>query len=157
MQIQPIKAVIARNGFTLVELVVVILVMGILAAVAAPRLMRISAEAERAAVAADLAVLRDALDLYATEHGGKYPASLKALEMYTSFAGAMSSNKSATYEYGKYIRRIPPCPAASHLGAQGWGACPNPPTAESPSPTVGWLYHAASGGVWVNESDYFDL
>ena len=146
-----------RNGFTLVELVVVVLILGILAAVAVPRVLDVAEKAERAAIATDLKTMRDALELYALDHDGKCPGSLTALAKYTSATGAMSSNKSSTYKYGKYLREIPPCPAASHKGARGWGACPNPPTAEAGSPTVGWLYHAASGGVWVNDADYFDL
>lgn len=145
------------SGFTLTELVVVILILAILAAIAAPRLMNVAADAEKAAVAADLSAMRDALELYAMQHQGKYPGSLTALAKYTSAAGAMSSNKTSNYKYGKYLRKIPPCPVGPHKGATGWGACSNPPAAESGSSTVGWLYHAASGSVWVNYADYFDM
>ena len=143
-------------GFTLIELVIVILVLSILAAVGAPRLLSISADAEEAALTTQLSIMRDALDYYATQHHGKYPASLTALTKYTSENGAMSGNKTAHYKYGKYLREMPACPTGTHKGATGWGACANPPAGEAGAATIGWLYHAASGGVWVNDGNHLD-
>ena len=145
------------DGFTLVELVVVVLMLGIFVAVAVQRFSISARQAEEAALAADLRRMRDALQFYAAEHNGNYPASLTALARYTSAGGAMSSNKTAFYQYGKYIHQIPPCPVGTHKGATGWGACSNPPGGEAGSPTVGWLYHSASGSVWVNDANYFDM
>lgn len=143
-------------GFTLIELVIVILILGILAATAAPRLLSVASDAEEAAVTTQLAIMRDALDYYASEHAGKYPASLTALVKYTSEAGAMSSNKTSVYKYGKYLEKMPGCPSGPSKGATGWGATSNPPGGASGSSTVGWLYHSLSGGVWVNDADHLD-
>jgi general secretion pathway protein G len=64
-----------NNGFTLVELVVVVMILGILAAVAAPKVMGTSAKAKDNGVKQTLGVIRDAIERYAAEHGGSLPGA----------------------------------------------------------------------------------
>ena len=61
-----------RKGFTLVELVVVILVMGIVAAVAAPKMFDTANDARESSTKHSLTVVRNAIELYRT-NTGKYP------------------------------------------------------------------------------------
>lgn len=63
-----------RSAFTLVELVVVIMILGILAGVAAPKLLNTSGQANEAAVRQTLSVVRNAIELYAAQNGGAMPA-----------------------------------------------------------------------------------
>src|SRR3954470_5835166 len=63
-----------RGGFSLIELVIVVVIIGIIAAIAIPRMSRGSAGAADAAVAQNVNILRNALDMYQTEHNGLYPA-----------------------------------------------------------------------------------
>ena len=64
-----------RHGFTLIELVVVILILGILAGVAAPKLVDTSAAAADNSLRHSLSVIRDAIQFYAQEHGALPGAS----------------------------------------------------------------------------------
>src|SRR6478672_10320323 len=63
-----------RRGFSLIELVIVVVIIGIIAAIAIPRMSRGSAGAADNALAQNLAILRNAIDMYQTEHNGAYPA-----------------------------------------------------------------------------------
>lgn len=70
-----------RSGFTLVELVVVVLILGIIAAVAAPKMFNTAANAKDNSVKQSLAVIRDAIELYKAKNGtypGTDEASFKA-------------------------------------------------------------------------------
>jgi prepilin-type N-terminal cleavage/methylation domain-containing protein len=65
---------IKRKGFTLIELVVVVMILGILAAVAAPKLLNTTGAATDSGVKQTLAVVRDAIERYAADRGGQLPA-----------------------------------------------------------------------------------
>ena len=56
-----------NRGFSLLELVIVVVIIGIIAAIAIPRMSRGSAGAADAALTGNLAVLRNAIDLFAAE------------------------------------------------------------------------------------------
>jgi general secretion pathway protein G len=62
-----------NKGFTLIELVVVVMILGILAAVAAPKLLNTSGTAADNGLKQTLGVVRDAIERYAAEHGGALP------------------------------------------------------------------------------------
>ena len=56
-----------NKGFTLLELIIVTIVLGVLAAVAVPRYMGSVSNAEAAAEAKTIASLREAVEQYATQ------------------------------------------------------------------------------------------
>lgn len=68
----------SEDGFTLVELMVVMLIIGILAAVAIPSFVAAIKSAKEASLKEDLHVMRDAIDSY-TMDKNKAPQSLDDL------------------------------------------------------------------------------
>lgn len=136
------RRAMSRKGFSLLELVVAVVIIGIIAAVAIPRLSRGSAGAADSALASNLAVLRNAIDLYAAEHSGAFP-TVKVIESalltYTDNNGKVSATKDTTYIYGPYIRKIPPLPVGAKKG--------NTKIAAKTGKTVGWIYDASVGTI----------
>jgi type IV pilus assembly protein PilA len=74
----------SESGFTLVELLVVMLILGILAAIAIPSFFNQRDKARDADAKADARTAQTAIETYATDHNGSYaaatPADLVALE-----------------------------------------------------------------------------
>ena len=64
------------QGFTLIELLVVIVIIGILVAIALPNFIKVKEKAFEAQVKANLRIIQIALERYAVEQDGKFPAWL---------------------------------------------------------------------------------
>ena len=94
-----------RLGFSLVELIIVIVIIGVLAAIAIPRISRGSRGAGESALVANLAILRNALELYSSEHNSDYPG---AKTDGTNGVGADSMVTQLT-KYSSEVRKIS-CP-----------------------------------------------
>lgn len=125
----------ARKGFTLVELVVVVLILGILAAVAAPRVFDTAGNARQNGTRQSLVVVRDAIDLYKSQVG-TYPPQ-------ASFATALKP-----YLKGNF--------PAVQFGAHQNAAVENSTegTLTTPSGTGGWIYNESTGDFGINEVPY---
>lgn len=134
-----------RWGFSLLEVVIVVAIIAILAAIGIPRMSRGSKGANDSALSGDLAVLRNAVDLYATEHGGTMPTEANInnqLTQYTDPTGATSATKTTTHIYGPYVRSIPPLPVGAKKGKTKIAA--------ADANDVGWIYSATGGTVKAN-------
>jgi len=140
------------RGFSLIELVIVVVIIGIIAAIAIPRMSRGSAGAADSALLGDLAVLRNAIDLYHTEHVGAYPtagAIVNQLTQYTDPNGDAQAAKDSTHIYGPYLRSVPPLPVGTLKGKTGITTT----TPAGTDTTAGWLYDATSGDIVANLAD----
>ena len=136
---------VRHGGFTLLELVIVVAIIGIIAAIAIPRLSKGSAGAADASLTANLATVRNAVQLFAAEHSSKLPklATIEAqLTLYSDRSGATSAAKDATHTFGPYLYSIPSLPVGADAGKTSFvGAY----TAGN-----GWVYDETTGKVTPN-------
>jgi len=140
-----------RRGFSLLELVMVVVIIGVIGAIAIPRLSRGAGGAEESALARDLQVLRNAIDHYWAEHGSTYPTAAGIegqLTRYSDLAGTTLGDKpdpSNGVIYGPYLRRLPPVPTGPNKGAMK--------VSHKAADGVGWIYDEKLGTIEANLSD----
>ena len=148
-----------RGGFSLIELVIVVVIIGIIAAIAIPRMSRGSQGAADSALAGNLSVLRNAIDLYQTEHQA-YPAAgvgntssdlLRQLTQYTDGTGTSNATatKDTAHSYGPYLRKIPPLPVGTKKG-QSTIKIAATDTEVPGTSTEAWIYYPSTGEVKAN-------
>ena len=161
-----------RKAFSLVELVIVIVILGIIAAVAIPRISSGSRNAGQSALRANLATLRNSVDWYYGEHnstfpgvkaaGGAYGVALSAdaftnqLIMYSNTSGTVSPDKDAAFPFGPYVRgSFPALPIGSNAGnaavkiVDKTGAL----TGTDSDATSGWIFNPTTGEIIANLPD----
>ena len=93
-----------KNGFTLIELMVVIVIIGLLGTVVMLNVLPAQDKAQRTAAQANIAQLENAMEQYRIDNFG-YPPTIEALK--TPPAGLAQPDR---YRPGGYVREIPQDP-----------------------------------------------
>jgi general secretion pathway protein G len=93
-----------RSAFTLIELLLVMVILAILAAVIVPKFVGRSEQAKKSAATSDIATLKGQLDAFEVDNG-KYPATEEGLQ-------ALVSKPSGDYPNWKkpYVDKLPTDP-----------------------------------------------
>lgn len=155
-------SLVRKPSFSLVELVIVVIIIGVIAAIAVPRISRGAKGADESAVRANLHVLRNAIDLYAAEHGGAWPGadSLEAtfidqLAKKTDSTGNVGTTP-GVHIYGPYLRSIPPLPVGPYAGSTGIELKNDNPLVVNENDGLGWIINYETGDIIANTDDLDD-
>ncbi|MBR9729348.1 type II secretion system major pseudopilin GspG [Shewanella intestini] len=96
-----------QRGFTLLEVMVVIVILGILASMVVPNLMGNKDKADQQKAVSDIVALENALDMYRLDNG-VYPTTEQGLDALTQKPS--SSPEPRNYRDGGYVKRLPQDP-----------------------------------------------
>ena len=109
-----------NSGFTLVEILIVVIILGILAAIVIPQFTEASNDARESSLASDLQTVRSQLELYKVQHLEKYPNEItgvgtdlalwkEQLLSRTNSAGEVmpDGGDAADYPFGPYLQAFP--------------------------------------------------
>ena len=112
-----------QTGFTLIEMLIVVILLGILAMLVIPQISVSTADANLNTLQSNLASMRNAIELYYHQHNEAYPGRKKTdgtgtdavaadlpaafidqLTLYTDINGGTSNVKDAAHPFGPYLK-----------------------------------------------------
>ena len=132
------------SAFTLVEILVVVVILGILAAIVIPKFSQVSAESNLTTLKGNLQTIRSQIQLYKIQHNDLLPGQ-------TTFGGNVEENAFITAmttndgRYGPYIRRMPKNLYVADHDSQDAITCVNDPDATpAGNEGTGWWFNVAN-------------
>jgi general secretion pathway protein G len=134
-----------NKGFTLVEILIVVVILGILAAIVIPQFTDASTQSKISSCQSSLQSLRSQIELYKIQHNDIAPAigTFEAqMTTYSDAAGNTNATKTAVFAYGPYIQMIPINPWNDQVGVEA-----------AESATSGWIYDpdtSGDGDIWIS-------
>ena len=164
-----------QHGFTLVELLIVVIILAILAAIVVPQFSAATSDAQESALDSNLSAMRSAIELYKVQHTNTYPganaasggacaskgtgaagtaqAFIEQLTMATDAAGNTCATADTTYKFGPYLRKGVPVEPISQKGAVAAEIVMTTTGAPIVATAAGgWAYDTKSGQLVANST-----
>jgi general secretion pathway protein G len=146
------------KGFTLVEILIVVIILGILAAIVIPQFTEASSDARKSALQSDLQTLRSQVELFKVQHADLLPGATAAAP--TTFDATVFKNQlmsktdidgtvdATAGVYGPYVQTFPKNPFAKD-GVQDTVVIGTSPSSADPT-TSGWYYDTSVGKMYAS-------
>ncbi|MBW8034660.1 MAG: prepilin-type N-terminal cleavage/methylation domain-containing protein [Planctomycetes bacterium] len=132
----------SNKGFTLVEILIVVVILGILAAIVIPQFSQASSEARVSSIKSNLQMVRSQIELYKIQHNEALPGAgtldfVDALTLQSDIDGATGT------DYGPYMQKFPVnaiLDVGSVIGEIVYGT-----TAPAVTADMGWNFNSTTG------------
>lgn len=154
-----------KSGFTLIEILIVVILMGILATIIIPQISVSTEDAKINSLKTNLSNMRSAVELYYFQHNNKYPgmndiagaatavdgtatiAFGEQLTKYTDINGVVSNSKTGSYIFGPYLSgaTLPSNPYNNKFNAECDAGETDITVRDSTGATGGWKFYTQTG------------
>ena len=145
-----------RNGaFTLVEILLVVVILGVLAAIVIPRFSEATSEAHLSTLLGNLQTLRLQIELYKVQHYDLLPGQtvIGGDVAEAVFVDALTNDD----EYGAYVNKIPENLFITDAADRIAITCVNDAAAAPAGDEgTGWWFNAANGDFRANSADHIN-
>jgi general secretion pathway protein G len=138
------EACSGRNGFTLIEVLVVVVILGIMAAIVVPQFLSAADDSRESAIKANLHRTRTQLEIYKEEHQNSYPTLANIADQMTLASkadGSTAPKGTPGFDYGPYLQMFPNNPS-TNTNTVGNGAVGS----------SAWYYDETTGDFLANDS-----
>ena len=152
----------SRGGFTLIEILIVVIILGVLASIIVPQFSSASTMARETTLKEDLRYLRTQIGAFKIQHrdvppgfaGGDLtvdPDETTFLDQMTRYSDEFcntSTTSSSVYRVGPYLTKMPPNPLNGKTGV--WVINGATMTAADETKPYGWIYNPILQRIQVN-------
>lgn len=138
----------AKRAFTLVEILIVVVILGILAAIVVPQFTDAANEARGGNVATQESTIETQLELFAARNSGSYPT---VAQLNTDAANGPAGAGWGPLIDGDYLKDVPSNPFSNTSDVVAFGDATTTPAdiqtaADAADPAAGaWLYNVQNG------------
>ena len=160
-----------QSGFTLIEMLIVVLLLGILAMIIIPQISVSTADANLNTLQTNLGALRNSIELYYHQHNQVYPgmvdvdgstaatnitspnAFTRQLIEFTDISGHCQPTKDATHIYGPYLKATSlPTNPFNNMNTLACDVAENDVTDRALiAPETAWAFHPIVGVFYAND------
>jgi type II secretion system protein G len=140
------------SGFTLVEILIIVVILAVLAAIVIPKFSNATDETKDSALDKNLQVIRQQLELYRLEHLDSYPVFLTGEASQLMYKTNVNGTTNPNGNCGPYLLAIPANPFNNkatvqvEIGSGGRG-----------DGSHGWHFNISSGYFAADDSEHCDL
>jgi general secretion pathway protein G len=152
------------KGFTLVEILIVVIILGILAAIVIPQFTNASTDARKNSLTSQLQTIRSQVELYKLQHNELLPdfATKQWAQMTGQTDVAGTTGSGAGFDFGPYLQQTPANPLNTNTKIATVTADPalpaSPPPA-APGTDNGFVVNTVNAKIWATNakaSVYYD-
>jgi general secretion pathway protein G len=147
-----VRRTVRKGGFTLVEILIVVIILGILAAIVIPQFTSASQDARKNSLTSQLQTLRSQIELYKLQHLDALPTGLVAAttdwsQLINKTDQNGSTAASTATVFGPYLQAIPTNPLNNFTNISPVSTDAAPSTAVSGS-NIGFVMNSVNGKIW---------
>jgi general secretion pathway protein G len=133
------------RGFTLVEILVVVIILGVLAAIVLPQFGQATSDARLSSLKSNLQTIRAQLQTYKVQHVDVFPGATFNTQMtsYTDSSGGTATAPDSTHSLGPYLMSVPANPISTSSSIRIVTDATT--TFTAPATDAGWWYNSTTG------------